>query len=75
MKGNQPVVNVPDLTLGNQQREEKGRPGEQKLHSHMQRREWPKRDQELRGVAVKLIQRVEERRAHLNPNPDARKDI
>ena len=46
-----------------------------KLHSHTQRREWPKGDQELRGVTVKWPKKVEERQVNLNHNPATRKDI
>ena len=51
-----------------------GMPGRWKLHSHTQRREWPKQDQDLRGVAVKWTQ-ADEGRAHFNHNLGARKDI
>ena len=46
-----------------------------KLQSHQQRRQWPKKDQELRVVKVKWRKKVEGRRAHLlRVNLGARKE-
>ena len=55
-------------------REGRGRkPEEWKFHNQW-RRQWLKKEQELRLVKIKLTQRVEERLAHLNRNPDERRD-
>ena len=49
------------------------RPGGRKHHS-MQRRQWQKKVQELRGVKVKWIQRLEEKVTHVKHTPGVRKD-